>query len=89
MQLLSKIPVTAVIFSLNEAANIAECIYSLSEFESVVVIDSGSSDGTLEITMRLKNVNNINDEPLAISKKFAPRIRSVINCAAKAPINNF
>lgn len=53
MQLLGKIPVTAVIFSLNEAANIAECIYSLNEFESIVVVDSGSSDGTLGICHEL------------------------------------
>lgn len=53
MQLLGKIPVTAVIMTLNEATNIAECIYSLSEFESIVVVDSGSSDGTLEICHKL------------------------------------
>ena len=53
MQFLGKIPATAVVFSLNEAANIAECIHSLREFESVVVIDSGSTDGTLDICHKL------------------------------------
>ena len=48
-----KIPISVVIFTRNEESNIRECIYSASEFSETVVIDSESSDRTVEITMEL------------------------------------
>ena len=44
-----QIPVTVVILTHNEAANIAGCVASVAAFEEVVVLDSGSSDGTVAI----------------------------------------
>lgn len=41
--------VTAVLISFNERENIAECLRSLRFADEIVVVDSGSSDGTQEI----------------------------------------
>ncbi len=46
-------PVSAAIITLNEAANIARALRSLSCADEVVVVDSGSKDGTPEIAARL------------------------------------
>ncbi|MGB0259654.1 MAG: glycosyltransferase, partial [Coraliomargarita sp.] len=43
------LPVTVVIPVKNEAINLPRCLERLSEFEQVVVVDSGSSDVTCEI----------------------------------------
>jgi glycosyltransferase involved in cell wall biosynthesis len=43
------IPVTVVILTYNEAVNIVPCVESLREFAETIVVDSGSTDGTLEI----------------------------------------
>jgi glycosyltransferase involved in cell wall biosynthesis len=40
---------SAAIICLNEAACIGKCLTSLSDFAEIVVVDSGSSDGTLAI----------------------------------------
>jgi glycosyltransferase involved in cell wall biosynthesis len=40
---------SAVIICLDEAACIGKCLESLSDFADIVVVDSGSSDGTLAI----------------------------------------
>jgi glycosyltransferase involved in cell wall biosynthesis len=40
---------SAAIICLNEAACIGKCLESLSDFAEIVVVDSGSSDGTLAI----------------------------------------
>ena len=44
-----KVPVTAIVFTLNEENNISDCISSLNHFQEILVIDSGSLDSTLEI----------------------------------------
>ncbi|MCA9034520.1 MAG: glycosyltransferase family 2 protein [Planctomycetaceae bacterium] len=43
------IPVTVVIATRNEAANLKRCLDSLTEFERVIVVDSHSTDRTCEI----------------------------------------
>ena len=40
------IPVSILVLTLNESANIAECLRSVAAFDDVTVLDSGSADGT-------------------------------------------
>jgi glycosyltransferase involved in cell wall biosynthesis len=46
-------PISATIITLNEAANIARAIHSLAFTDEVLVVDSGSTDGTPEIAQSL------------------------------------
>jgi len=46
-------PISATIIARNEAKNIARAIRSLSVADEIVVVDSGSADGTREIAARL------------------------------------
>ena len=50
---MSKVKISAAIICMNEENNIARCIESLSWADEVVVLDSGSSDRTLEIAKSL------------------------------------
>lgn len=45
-------PVSAVIISLNAASQIEACLKSVAFADEIVVVDSGSSDGTIEIAKR-------------------------------------
>ncbi|MBI5342809.1 MAG: glycosyltransferase family 2 protein [Deltaproteobacteria bacterium] len=45
-------PVTAVVISFNESGRIAGCLESLAWADEIVVVDSGSADGTREIALR-------------------------------------
>lgn len=45
----AKIPVTVVVPTLNEATNLALCLERLKGFAEVIVLDSGSTDGTIQI----------------------------------------
>lgn len=51
-QLSSRQPVSAVIISLNAAMQIEACLKSVAFADEIVVVDSGSSDGTVEIAKR-------------------------------------
>jgi len=42
--------ISVVIIALNEEANIEKCLASCTEFDEIIVIDSGSTDKTLEIS---------------------------------------
>ncbi len=44
--------ISAVIITLNEEANIADCLASVSWAREIVVVDTGSSDRTREIALR-------------------------------------
>ena len=45
----SPVPVTVLIFTLNEAPNLPHCLASMKAFDEVVVVDSFSSDETEQI----------------------------------------
>ena len=47
--------ITVLILTLNEAPNIGRSLQALSSFPEIVVLDSGSNDGTVEIVRRYKN----------------------------------
>lgn len=46
---MTKIPVTVIIPVKNEEFNLCHCLKLLSEFDQVMIIDSNSTDGTLEV----------------------------------------
>lgn len=43
------IPVSAIILTYNEADNIGPCVEALRAFAEVIMVDSGSTDGTVEL----------------------------------------
>lgn len=47
-----RLPVSAVVITLNAASQLEACLQSLSFCADIVVVDSGSSDGTQEIARR-------------------------------------
>ncbi len=52
--------ITPVILTHNEERNIFDCLASLSWAPSILIVDSGSTDKTLEIAQQFPNVNWIN-----------------------------
>ena len=49
----NKIPVSCVVVTKNEGARIARCLEALTEFDEVVVVDSGSDDATYGIAREI------------------------------------
>lgn len=47
------IPVSVIVMTRNEAANIAACLSGLAPFDQVLVVDSDSADGTAALAARL------------------------------------
>ena len=45
-------PISATVIAYNEEHNIEDALQSLSWADEIVVVDSGSTDGTLEICRR-------------------------------------
>lgn len=54
--------VSVVIITKNEAANIRECLESVRWADEIVVLDSGSSDGTVEICRQYTEHVYVNDD---------------------------
>ena len=46
------IPVSVIIPTLNEERNLDRCLKCLDEFEKIYIVDSGSTDGTIEIAKK-------------------------------------
>jgi glycosyltransferase involved in cell wall biosynthesis len=51
----ARLPASAFIICKDEAGFIEDCIRSLKDFAEIVVVDSGSADGTLDILARLRD----------------------------------
>ncbi|MGE5325435.1 MAG: glycosyltransferase family 2 protein [Deltaproteobacteria bacterium] len=66
--------ISAAVITLNEAQNIERAIRSLSVADEIVVVDSGSTDGTVEIAQRAgARVIRHDWEGYAAQKNFAAR----------------
>lgn len=70
-------PVTAVVISFNEKDRIAACLESLSFADEIVVVDSGSADGTREIAGRY--TPRVFDLPW---KGFGPQKQAAVELAS-------
>jgi len=61
--------VSAFIITLNEEQHIERALTSLSTFDEVVVVDSGSTDKTIEICTKFSNCRVITQDWLGFSKQ--------------------
>jgi glycosyltransferase involved in cell wall biosynthesis len=50
----SRLPVTAIVLTHNEAVNIERCLAAMQRIEDIAIVDSGSDDNTLEIARRVR-----------------------------------
>lgn len=50
---MSKLPISGVVVTLNEAHSLQRCLESLSFCDELLVVDSGSTDGTVELARSL------------------------------------
>jgi len=62
--------IAAVVMTANEAENISKCLTSLQSIDKVFVLDSASSDGTIEIARSFPNVEVIQTPWLGYAKTF-------------------
>jgi glycosyltransferase involved in cell wall biosynthesis len=76
-------PVSAVIIALNEAKNIAACIESLPWADEIVVVDSGSTDGTRDIARRY--TDKVFEVPWA---GFGPQKQAAVDRASHDAVFN-
>jgi glycosyltransferase involved in cell wall biosynthesis len=80
----SKLPVSVIILTKNEAANLPGCLASLGWARQVVVVDSGSTDNTVALARKAKAKVYLNPWPgftaqrnFALSKCTQPWVLSV------------
>lgn len=53
---MNKVPVTAIVMTLNEKQNLEECLSSVADFvDEIIVVDCYSTDNTLEIAKKYTN----------------------------------
>lgn len=70
-------PLSAVVISLNERERIAACLESLSFADEILVVDSGSTDGTVEIAR--ERADRVVHMPW---KGFGPQKQAAVEMAA-------
>jgi (heptosyl)LPS beta-1,4-glucosyltransferase len=75
--------ISAVVISLNEGKNIAACLESLRWVDEIVVVDSGSSDGTQEIARR--HTDKVFNVPW---KGFGPQKQTAVELATHDVVLN-
>jgi len=78
-----RLPLSAVVIARNEAARIGECLESLRFTDEIVVVDSGSSDGTREIARRY--TDKVFDVPW---KGFGPQKQAAVELASNDIVLN-
>ncbi len=72
----SRRPVSGVVIAKNEERRIAECLGSLSWADEIVVVDSGSTDGTVEIA------RHFTDKVFPVPwKGFGPQKQAAVDLA--------
>lgn len=67
----NSIPASVYIITLNEEVNIAASLDRVSEFDEVILVDSGSNDGTLDIAKSYPNVTTFYKKFLGFSEQKA------------------
>jgi len=75
--------ISAVVIALDEGKNIAACLESLRWADEIVVVDSGSSDGTQEIARRY--TDKVFDVPW---KGFGPQKQAAVTLAGHDVVLN-
>lgn len=70
-------PVSAVVIALNEEHRIVPCLESLSWADEIIVVDSGSTDGTLDLARRY--TDKVYSVPW---KGFGPQKQAAVDLAA-------
>lgn len=75
--------ISAVVIALDEGRNIAACLESLRWADEIVVVDSGSSDGTPEIARRY--TDKVFDVPW---KGFGPQKQAAVELAGNDVVFN-
>ena len=63
-----KLPISAFLVTCNEAAHIASVLDALQDFAEIILVDSGSTDGTQEIA-RAKGAKVVHQDWLGFSKQ--------------------
>lgn len=71
--------ISVVIITRNEATNIKRCLDSLQWVKEVIIVDSGSTDNTLEIVSTYKNVKVIETDWSGYSENKRKGTKTAVN----------
>ncbi|MFN3403726.1 MAG: glycosyltransferase family 2 protein [Cytophagaceae bacterium] len=64
---MNSLPISAIVITKNEEANIARCLGSLNWVDEIILLDSGSTDSTMKIAAQFNNVKCLTTEWLGYS----------------------